>query len=330
VSSAVASDRRLVGVITRHPVGSFLAWAFPVSQVIAFQPVLARAWYDVDLPTAPFVVGATLLGLLLPALVITRIVDGPAGLRALCRRAVRVRVAPRWYGLALIVVPVATAAMAVALHGPPDGDGRGLAAALVSGLLVQLILVLLTTNWAEEVAWTGFLQTRLQDRHGPVRAALATGPLFALQHASLAYGNGWLGGVTVLLFVTVTAIPFRFLQGWVANRTGSLFVVGLVHAAGNATTDGSGFVGPGLLPRLYPEQTVGPVHLLASAVLGLVVLFATRARLGRPSASEVPPSSGFRLGLPGRSPAHLAVHPCRSVTAGGVPLPATTAHSPRE
>nr|WP_275586211.1 CPBP family intramembrane glutamic endopeptidase [Geodermatophilus normandii] len=148
-------------------------------------------------------------------------------------------------------------------------------------MVVQVLLGFLTTNWAEEVAWAGFLQSRLQDRHGPVRAALATGPLFALQHASLAAGNGWLGGIAVLLFVTATAVPFRFLQGWVANRTGSLLVVGLVHAAGNATADGSGFGGPGLLPRLYPDDGVGPVHLLASATLGLVVVAATRGRLGR-------------------------------------------------
>ena len=276
-----APARRLAGIIRRHPVASFLAWSFPVGQAIAFQPVLGRAWYDVDLPTAPFVVAANLLGLLLPAVVITRVVEGRAGVTALWRRAARVRVPLRWYGLALVVVPVATTAVAVALLGPPEGTGWVLASALVSGLLVQVLLGFLTTNWAEEVAWTGFLQTRLQDRRGPVRAALATGPLFALQHASLAVGNGWLGGIAVLLFIATTAVPFRFLQGWVANRTGSLLVVGLVHAAGNATTDGSGFGGPGLLPRLYPDDGVGPVHLLASAALGLVVVAATRGRLGR-------------------------------------------------
>jgi len=288
VSAPVAPGRRLAGIIRRHPVASFLAWSFPVGQAIAFQPVLGHAWYDVDLPTAPFVVAANLLGLLLPAVVITRVVEGRAGVRALWRRAVRVRVPLRWYGLALVVVPVATTAVAVALLGPPEGTGRVLASALVSGLLVQVLLGFLSTNWAEEVAWTGFLQTRLQDRRGPVRAALITGPLFALQHAPLAAGNGWLGGTVVLLFVTATAIPFRFLQGWVANRTGSLLVVGLVHAAGNATTDGSGFGGPGLLPRLYLDDGVGPVHLVASAALGLVVLAATRGGLGgRPRAPRV-------------------------------------------
>jgi membrane protease YdiL (CAAX protease family) len=286
------AERRLVGVVRRHPVASFLLWSFPVGQAIAFQPVLAREWYEVELPTAPFVVGANLAGLLLPAIVITLIVDGRVGLQQLWRRTVRVRVGGRWYVLALVVVPLATTAVAVTLLGPPAGNGGVLLSALALGLLVQSLLVFLTTNWAEEVAWTGFCQTRVQDRRGPVRAALVTGPLFALQHASLAYGNGWLGGMTVLLFITLTAIPFRFLQGWVANRTGSLFVVGLVHAAGNATTDGSGLVGPGLLPRLYPEETVGPVHLLASAALGLIVLAVTRARLGCPAP---PDASAVRL-----------------------------------
>ncbi|PRY48964.1 hypothetical protein LY71_10746 [Geodermatophilus tzadiensis] len=290
VSAPAAREHRLVGLVRRHPVAAFLAWSFPVGQAIAFQPVVARAWFDVDLPTAPFVVLANLVGLLLPAVVVTRVVDGRAGVRALWDRAVRVRVPLRWYGLALVVVPAASAATAVVLLGMPQGSGGALAAALVSGLLVQLVLGLLTTNWAEEVAWTGFLQTRLQHRHGPVRAALATGPLFALQHAALAAGNGWLGGIAVLLVLTAAAVPFRFLQGWVANRTGSLLVVGLVHAAGNATTDGSGFGGPGLLPRLYAGEAVGPVHLLAAAALGLVVVAATRGRLGhvRPCTSPTP------------------------------------------
>jgi membrane protease YdiL (CAAX protease family) len=297
----VPSRSRLVTVIRRHPVASFLVSSFSVGQVIAFQPVLAREVYDVDLPTAPFVVGANLLGLLVPALVITRIVDGRAGVEALCNRAVRVRLPWRWYGLALVVIPLTTTAIAVALLGAPEWTGWLIPSALVAGLLVQLLLCFLTTNWAEEVAWTGFLQTRLQDRHGPVRAALATGPLFALQHASLAYGNGWLGGLAVLLFITATAVPFRFLQGWIANRTGSLFVVGLVHAAGNATTDGSGFAGTGLLPRLFPDQTVGPVHLLASAAVGLVVLVVTRGRLGLPadhgaSATPTPDHLSVALG----------------------------------
>jgi len=281
VTSLLDSEHRTVTVVRRHPVASLLAWTFTVGQAVAFLPLLARATSGVSLPVAPFVVAANLVGLLLPALVITRVVDGREGLRRLWRSTVQVRAGQGWYWLALVVVPLATTGLTVLLLGPPAGGPSALVAALAAGLLVQLVLGFLTTNWWEEVAWTGFVQARLQDRHGAVVAALITAPLFALQHAPLAFGNTLLGGVTILLFITAVAVPFRFLQGWVVNRTGSLFVVGLVHAAGNASTDGSGFAGDGLLPRLYPGTTVGPMHLLASAALGLVVVAATRGRLGR-------------------------------------------------
>ena len=62
-----------------------------------------------------------------------------------------------------------------------------IAAALLQGFVVQGILVLVTNNLWEEAAWTGFVQARLQQRHGAVRAALITGPLFALQHIALVF-----------------------------------------------------------------------------------------------------------------------------------------------
>ncbi len=71
--------------------------------------------------------------------------------------------------------------------------------------------------------------------------------------------------------------PFRALLAWVDNMTGSLFLGGLVHAAAG----GTGF-GAGLLPRLYPESSPGPLHIVAFAGLGLVVISATRGRLGTP------------------------------------------------
>jgi hypothetical protein len=79
--------------------------------------------------------------------------------------------------------------------------------------------------------------------------------------------------------------PFRFLTGWIHNRTGSLFLVGLVHGMGNAVAGGSGF-DTGLLAHLYPGQAVATMaHLLAFFVMGLIVLAATRSRLGHPGPS---------------------------------------------
>jgi hypothetical protein len=60
-----------------------------------------------------------------------------------------------------------------------------------------------------------------------------------------------------------------------------MFLVGPVHASGNAVAGGT-MLGDGLLQRLYPEVSAGPLHIFAFAVLGLLVLGATRARLGLP------------------------------------------------
>ena len=119
------------------------------------------------------------------------------------------------------------------------------------------------------------MQARRQRRRGPLVAALLTAPLFALQHISLAVGN-WIA-IVLLAFL---AIPFRMISGWIWNRTGSLLVLGLLHAAGNAVAPGSGF-GGGFLRHLYPDaSTAGALHLVAFAVVGIVVLIATRGRLG--------------------------------------------------
>ena len=291
----------VVGFIAAHPLGAFLAWFFTVGQAFAFTPVIARG-AGVELPGQLFVVGCTLVGLLLPALVITGIVEGPDGLRALWARAVRVRIPLRWYALALIGVPIATVAVTVALFGTPALTASTVASAVGYGLVLQFFVVLLSNNWWEELAWMGFVQARLQERHGPARAAVIVGPLFALQHVSLAVGNGWVLGTIIMVAFALVAIPFRALQGWVYNRTGSLFAVALVHAAGNAAGAGSGFDGgSGLLPRLYDEPLVGSMQTLASAVLGLVVLAATRARLGRPvdrAEDDVPAPSAAPAEVP--------------------------------
>jgi len=232
-----------------------------------------------------FVLGSTLVGMLLPAVVITRIVDGPDAVRQLWRRAFATGVPLRWYALTLATPLVATA-LAVLLFGAPSGS---IGSALVSGLLLQLVLTFVPNNWWEEVAWSGFAQARLQERFGSAaKAALVAGPLFALQHISLAVAAGWPTGAVMMGLLILVTIPFRFLTGWAYNRTASLFLVGLVHAMGNAVAGGSGF-GSGFLPRLYPDQgmLVGLAHLVAFALIGLIVLAATRGRLGLRTSEAV-------------------------------------------
>ena len=278
----------VVAFIRRRPLTSFFLWLFTVGQAFAFAPVVVLWTTGVQLPYwQVFVLGSTLVGMLLPAVVITRIVDGPAAVRELWRRAFAVGVPLRWYALAFFAVPLLATALAMLVAGPPDASQIG--SALVSGLLLQLVLTFVPNNWWEEVAWSGFAQARLQARYGSAaKAALVAGPLFALQHISLAVAAGWPTGAVMMGLLILVTIPFRFLTGWAYNRTASLFLVGLVHAMGNAVAGGSGF-GSGFLPRLYPDQgmLVGLAHLVAFALIGLVVLAATRGRLGLRTSEAV-------------------------------------------
>ncbi len=95
---------------------------------------------------------------------------------------------------------------------------------------------------------------------------------FALGHAALVAGAPPAQAAVLLLLLVAVAVPFRVLQGWVHERTGSLLVVGLVHAAGNAAAVGS-VLGAGMLPRLYGADGQSG---LAFALLGLVVLVTVR------------------------------------------------------
>ena len=134
----------------------------------------------------------------------------------------------------------------------------------------------------------GFVQARLQAQRGVLFAAVITAVLFALQHLPLFVQNGLMNvaGLVFLAAFIVLAIPFRALTGWLYNRTGSVFLVGLLHAAGDATTSGS--FDTGFLPRLYDNDGISFFHMLAFALIGLVVIAATRARLGRSARLRAP------------------------------------------
>ncbi|GAB3309672.1 type II CAAX endopeptidase family protein [Geodermatophilus aquaeductus] len=278
--------------VRRRPLTAFLVWFFTVGQALVFAPLVARG-HGVELPAQVFVVASTLIGLLLPAVVITRVVDGPAGLRQLWRRAVEVWVSARWYALALAGMPALATGLALAFFGAPTAalSTGALVSALVFGLLMQTVVSLVPNNWAEEVAWMGFVQARLQVRTTPMRAAALTAPLFALQHVALVVGSPLPMAVALMAFLIVVNIPIRALMGFAYNRTGSLLLVGLLHAAGNGVAGGSGF-GAGFFARLYPDQPFASLmHLLALAVIGLVAITGTRARLGashrRPTQATV-------------------------------------------
>ena len=278
-------------IARKHPIAVFLTIAYGLSAAIFVIPLLSSAGLgiiDLELPgVAPFVL-LSAISLAAAAFITTALAEGRAGVRELRRTVFRFRVHPRWYAAALVLLPGAALGAAVVFAGidpvvafvtSPD-----IVLATVAGAIVAFLLV----NWWEEAAWTGFALQRLQPRMGPIRASVVTTWLQAIVHLPLVFV---VGGVTdarvpaeqipfYLVALFVLPISVRMVITWLYNTSGrSVPIVGLFHA-GLGVATGSGF-----LPVLAP--TVNPIVVYAAfAVLAVVVLVATRGRLGFDAAES--------------------------------------------
>ena len=99
-------------------------------------------------------------------------------------------------------------------------------------------------NVAEEAGWTGFMFARLQDRHGPLRAALITTVFFWLFHLPtfVVEADSWVGAGVLMGFLLLPHLASRFIVGWLYNATGSsVLIAGLFHATFNSTINPTGF-----------------------------------------------------------------------------------------
>ena len=104
--------RALIG---RHPVAAYLIMVF-TGLWLSLVPTLflnASTWP----PPFPFDMIGSILVFALPPLLVTAIIDGRAGVRDLLARALRWRVGPRWYALALLGLPVGMFLLATTFLG---------------------------------------------------------------------------------------------------------------------------------------------------------------------------------------------------------------------
>jgi uncharacterized protein len=108
---------------------------------------------------------------------------------------------------------------------------------LLTAFLPALAIMILLNNVAEEIGWTGFVFARLQDRHGPLRAALLTTVFFWLFHVSSFYveTRSWATTALVLGIFLLPQLGSRLITGWLYSGVGfSVLIAGLFHSMRNA------------------------------------------------------------------------------------------------
>jgi membrane protease YdiL (CAAX protease family) len=254
--------------VARHPISCYLVVSFTVGWSILIPLLRAGVPLELALPAV------ALLAQVVPATAVTAATDGRAGVRALFGRVFRWRVGVGWYLLAGFALPAVALLVATAVYGTGPIDAVVSRPSLVLAYLVTLLMVPLLNLW-EETGWMGFVQARLQDRHGALAAAAITAPLFMLIHLPVYLAGLPLTAALVSFGVfLVFAVPFRIVLGWFYNRTGSLIIVALFHAAFNGT---------GASGILDPDAVHLPALVFAAipiAVMAAWLVWRTRGRLG--------------------------------------------------
>jgi uncharacterized protein len=303
-----ASHSAIRRLVAGYPATAFLVMVFGFGWSGLIPILLSENGFGVlpiELPLTVVQTLVTVVGLAVPAFLVTAATGGKEGVHDLLRRLLRWRVGVHWYLIALFGLPVAMLLAAIPFLGVAPLEALAQKWGLLfTVFLPGVILPLLHTNLWEELGWTGYLQSMLQERRGPLLASIMVAPVFALFHLPAYFVAGWIVDehtplsqlpnvlVEYGVVVAVFAIFFRTLAIWLYNVTGrSVLLVGLFHSAFNMVSR----------QELMPEYILGlDAGLLAIAVvivLAVVVAVFTRGRLGYKPDRAAP------------RPAEAAAHP---------------------
>src|SRR5215213_8069352 len=127
---------------------------------------------------------ATLLALFPAAMFVTWATGGRTGGWILLRRPFHWRVSPGWWLTVLLGLPILTVGLALLLGD--DLRPVDISSLVVSQLTLLFVNFIVTNLW-EETAWTGVFQTRLEERHNWLVAAILTAIPFAAMHLPLQF-----------------------------------------------------------------------------------------------------------------------------------------------
>ncbi len=267
---------RIASITKRHPLGTFFGLTFALTWAAMV------AWLrggGEDIPWFTF-------GPMVTALIVTALVGGKDGLKALLRRQVQWRVSIGWYAVAIglpIALELVTVALNVALgaHAPTWDVMRPWPTILGMTALYMVF----SGPLGEELGWRGFALPRLLERfaahpYGALIASLILGVIHAAWHLPMLLVGEM--DVPSILGTIIGAV----LVTWLVQHTqGSVLLAVLFHAANQ---NSGRFLSP-----LFAGADVIQQHWLKLVVWAIaaivIVIVAGPARLARQSAVPAGP-----------------------------------------
>jgi membrane protease YdiL (CAAX protease family) len=219
----------------------------------------------------PLMYTTILAGPCVAGVLLTGMVDGRPGVREFVARLRRWRIRWTWYAIALLPALV-MAAMALLLSRvssdfrPAILDSNG-----KSGILLRALGPALLVGSFEEIGWTGFAVPHLRLRHSILVTGLMIGVVWGAWHFPLFWQPDSFSGVLPFVILMTMLFswlpPFRVLLVWLHDRTQSLPLVMVMHAAVSfvtLTVRPDGLTGARLLASLLVSPAT--MWLLLAAV----------------------------------------------------------------
>ena len=233
-----------MNLIKKNPVISYFILTFIISWggiliLIAINGMPAtEAEAQAQLPLA---IMTFLLGPCISGLVMIGIVHGRAGYRNLVSRMSKWRVSVAWHAIALLLAPAVFVAahFILSLFSPvylpgfmttPDSSAL-IFLGIMSGIMVGIL---------EELGWFGFAIPEMRKRKSPLAVGLSVGIIWGAWH--IMTNDIWAiktysGEIPTVLYAVLSALsfligqlpPFRILMVWAYERTGSLFLMMVMH-----------------------------------------------------------------------------------------------------
>jgi uncharacterized protein len=256
----------------KHQVVTYFGLTFAISWSLAFlvvaQDVVAgrQISYFVGVLMFPLmIVGPCISGLLM-----TRTVDGRAGLTDLVSRLRRWKVGV-WALPAVVIFPVMILVILLSLS------------VFVSSVFLPHLFVFglgfgVIAGFLEEIGWTGYAIRKLENRYSALGSAVLLGLLWGIWHAPVVdflgaaypHGDYWLP--FFLSFVALVA-AVRVLIVWLYTNTGSVLIAQVTHLSS------TGFLATLAPVAVAPVQEAG-WYALYALVLWVIVAVVV-ARFGR-------------------------------------------------
>jgi CAAX amino terminal protease family. len=281
------------GLIRRYPLISYFVIAYAGTWLVWALFVLSREGSGLlpfHSPSSFLVmIGiGTFSGPTVSAFVVTAVTEGREGVVRLLGRIVQWRVGLAWYAFTFVGLPAIETLGTIAIPGAlASFTPIDLLPELMSAAVFFVYPGLLAGPLGEEIGWRGVALPRLQTLHGPVKASLILGVLWAFWHAPLWFSGQWSvpsvpnSAVCVFWIVAVT-----FIFTWVFNNTGAA-------CSWPSCCHGTMDVFPNAfllahLPGAAEMTSAGVLSMYWGLALGfglfaLLLVIVTRGRLGKPA-----------------------------------------------